>query len=73
MTAERFMREVVKAERELAAEEERIPSMPEVYKGIPALARKRAARWLGQQFLGYIYREWRRFEGLQEEQFQFGV
>ncbi len=44
------------------------PTLPEPYKGIPVIARKRALRWLGQKFLQYIWNEWRRFEGLMDEQ-----
>ena len=41
------------------------PKLPEPYKGIPALSRKRAQRWIGQKFLQYVWTEWRRFEGLE--------
>ncbi len=63
MTAESFL-SMVKEIREDAAKVEEIAHLPEAYKGIPSLARKRALRWVGQKFLNYIWTEWRRFEGL---------
>ncbi|MBI2065777.1 MAG: transposase [Candidatus Zambryskibacteria bacterium] len=78
MDAERLMREVVLPERARAAalsSEGRkvIPHILEPYTGILALAHKRAMRWVVQQYFGYVYREWRRFEGLSTEPFQFGM
>ncbi len=66
LTTEKFF-DLVREIRTKAAEEKRIPELPEPYKGIPALARKRAMRWLGQKFLQYVWTEWRRFEGITQE------
>lgn len=59
--------------REKAAAEKKIPSLPEPFKGIPAVARKRALRWLGQKFIQYVWNEWRRFEGIGGEPVSAGV
>lgn len=67
MTTERFLAMVGELRAE-AEEKETIAKLPEPYKGIPVHARKRAMRWLGQQLLKYIWVEWRRFEGIADEQ-----
>jgi hypothetical protein len=66
MTTEKFLGYVVE-ERARAEVAGTIAKLPEPYKGIPALARKRAMRWLGQKFLRYIWTEWRKFEGISED------
>ncbi|GEM_PF-2244830 len=63
MTIERFLG-WVQALRTEAAGTGGIAKLPEPYKGIPVVARKRALRWLGQKFLQYVWTEWHRFEGL---------
>ena len=63
MTADQFLAYVAE-ERVKATAAGTIPKLPEPYKGIPAIARKRAMRWLGQEFLKYVWTEWRRLEGL---------
>ncbi|HMD80824.1 MAG TPA: hypothetical protein VKE92_05915, partial [Anaerolineales bacterium] len=66
MTTEKFLGWVGELRAEAAAEET-VAKLPDPYKGIPVHARKRAMRWLGQQLLQYIWNEWRRFEGIQDE------
>ncbi len=66
MTAEKFLSWVSEM-RAQALEEGEITKLPEAYKGIPFYARRRAMRWLGQQFLQYVWNGWRQFEGITEE------
>ncbi len=66
MTIDVFL-SFVAGERAKAGEEKTIVKLPEPFKGIPVVARRRALRWLGQKFLQYIFTEWRRFEGLEVE------
>jgi len=63
MTVDQFLAYVAE-ERFKATAAGTIPKLPEPYKGIPAIARKRAMRWLGQEFLKYVWTEWRRLEGI---------
>lgn len=65
MTVEKFAAMVIEIRSKVSGTGE-FARMPEAYKGIPAIAHKRALRWLGQKFLQYVWNGWRDLEGLKD-------